>query len=256
MAESKLRSIERLFAIIGTIDRHGAIGVSEASEHLDMAKSTVHDHLTTLHQEGFLLKDGDDRYQLGLEFLSLGGSARRRTTNFSQIEPVLTNIASDTGESVIYVVQERGELVGVGSVLGDRGIRSSVGLGFRAELSTVPEGRLLLAFLPQSAREEYIDELNFPVAGFDSRPAFVSRLDELRSNGWVVGRNTVVDNVTSVSVPVCNNAGTLYGAVVVATPSPRGTEKRTAAILGVVEDHLSHLSVNLTYDDAFPAGAG
>jgi len=58
---------ERSFRIIEQLGERGG-GVSELAESLSISKSTVHNHLQTLRELGYVVQDGDE-YRLGLQFL-------------------------------------------------------------------------------------------------------------------------------------------------------------------------------------------
>ena len=49
--------------------------VSELAMHLDTPVSTVHDHLRTLQDDGYLVIDGKE-YGIAVTFFELGGYAR------------------------------------------------------------------------------------------------------------------------------------------------------------------------------------
>lgn len=246
MAQAPIRAVARAFDIIETIQvRHGA-GVSELADDLDMAKSTVHAHLRTLTDRGYLEQDADNRYHLTLSVLTLGGSVRQSRTVFEHVEPLLTEIAAETGESVNYVVESGGKLTFVGSVLGPDGIRTEVDVGFRTDLHTAPEGKLVLAHLPEDRREALIDDIDFPIDNAVGRAAFTAELETIRAEGIAFGYETIVKNVTSISVPVIDNEGTFYGAVVVAGPSMRFTEERIESVTETLRFAVRKLNIDLT----------
>jgi DNA-binding IclR family transcriptional regulator len=248
MAQAPIRAVARAFDIIETIQVRNGAGVSELADELDMAKSTVHAHLRTLTDRGYLEQDADNRYHLSLSFLTLGGSVRHSGTIFEHVEPLLTEIASETGESVKYVVESGGKLTSVGSILGEDGIRTEVDIGFRTELHTVPEGKLVLAHLPDGRRQTLIDDIDFPIDNAVGRAAFTAELEEIREEGIAYGHETIIKNVTSVSVPVIDDEGTFYGAVVVAGPSMRFTEERIESVTETLRFAVSKLNIDTTYE--------
>lgn len=248
MAQAPIRAVARAFDIIETIQVRDGAGVSELADELDMAKSTVHAHLRTLTDRGYLSQDDDNRYHLTLSFLTLGGSVRQSRTVFGHVEPLLTEIAAETGESVSYVVESGGKLTFVGSVLGEDGIRTEVDIGFRTDLHTVPEGKLVLAHLPEERRGALIEAIEFPIDNSIGRAAFTAELEEIREEGIAYGHETIIKNVTSVSVPVIDNEGTFYGAVVVAGPSMRFTDERIESVADTLRFAVSKLNIDLTYE--------
>ncbi|MFW5900223.1 MAG: IclR family transcriptional regulator [Halodesulfurarchaeum sp.] len=251
MAQAPIGAVDRLFDIIETIQVQNGAGVSELAAELDMAKSTVHGHLATLKKRGYLVQDDASRYHLSLKFLTLGGCVRQLRTIYSHVEPLLAEIASETGESVNYVIESQGKMTFVGSVLGEEGIRTEVDIGFRSDLHTTPEGKLILAHLPESRRRELLDEIEFPLGNSVGRAAFTAELDEIREAGVAYGNETIIKNVTTVSVPVIDNEDTFYGAVVVAGPSLRFTADRVESVKETLLHKVGKLNIDLTYETPY-----
>jgi DNA-binding IclR family transcriptional regulator len=248
MAQAPIGAVERLFDIIETIRLQNGAGVSELAAELDMAKSTVHGHLATLKGRGYLVQDDGSRYHLSLKFLTLGGSVRRLRTIYSLVEPLLAEIAGETGESANYAIESQGKMTFVGSVLGDEGIRTEVDIGYRSALHSTPEGKLILAHLPDSRRRELLDEIEFPIGNSVGRAAFTAELDEIRDAGAAYGNETIVKNVATVSVPVIDNEDTFYGAIVVAGPSLRFTPDRVESVKETLQYKVGKLNIDLTYE--------
>ena len=248
MNQAPIGSVNRAFDIIETIQIRNGAGVSELAGELNMAKSTIHDHLQTLTKRGYLTQDDDDQYHLSLYFLTLGGAVRRSRTIFDHVEPLLAEIAEETGESTNYVVESQGDLTFVGSAVGEEGVRTEVDVGFRTELHTVPEGRLVLAHLPEERRKTLLDRIDFPVANNVGRASFVAELEDLKETGVASGNKTIVKNFSSVSVPVVDNQNHFYGAVVVAGPSLRFTDERIESITETLQYTVSRLNISLSYE--------
>lgn len=247
MAQAPIGAVERLFDIIETIQVQNGAGVSDLATELDMAKSTVHGHLATLKQRGYLVQDDTSQYHLSLKFLTLGGSVRQGQTIYNDVEHLLAEIAGETGENINYVIESQGEMTIVGSVLGDEGIRTEVDMGYRSDLHTTPEGKLILAFLPEWRRRELLAEIDFPIENTVGKAAFTSELDEIRDAGVAYGNETIVKNVATVSVPVIDNEDTFYGAIVVAGPSLRFTPDRVESIKETLQYKVGKLNIDLTY---------
>jgi DNA-binding IclR family transcriptional regulator len=248
MAQAPIRAVDTLFDIIETIQVQDGAGVSELAAELDMAKSTIHGHLSTLQNRGYLEQDDTSQYHLSLNFLTLGGSVRQKRTIWEQVEPLLAEIAEETGESVSYVVESQGELSFVGAVLGEEGVRTEIDVGFRTDLHTSPEGKLVVAHLPESRQNELLDEIDFPLGNSVGRAAFTAELDEIRQEGVAFGTETIVKNIATVSVPVIDNQNTFYGAVVVAGPTLRFTQDHLNSVRETLQYKVGKLNINLTYE--------
>jgi len=80
------------------VRRHGA-GLGSQDE-----KSAGHNHLTRLQEQGYVVKQDDEKYRFGLKFLDIGGYVRK-SIEFYQVAEV-QSLAAETGELANLLVEE------------------------------------------------------------------------------------------------------------------------------------------------------
>lgn len=81
--------------------------LAKLSEELDYPKSSVHNYLNTLREEGYVVKHGE-KYHVGLQFLELGSFARQRRQVYRIAKPEVKKLAQETGELANLLVEEHG----------------------------------------------------------------------------------------------------------------------------------------------------
>ena len=247
MSRSHLKTVQQMFRILGELQILNAATATELAEELDMPNSTVHDYLRTLSEEDFLVKDENGKYKLSLKFLEMGASVRQKHTIFPQVEPILAEIADETGENTHYIVESFGKMVFVGSVPGEEGMNTAVDIGLISDLHRAPEGMVLLAFQPKERREELIDAIDFPIRDGVTESEFRQRLTKIRENKYAVGDKTLVDNTTTISMPIIDNDGNCYGAILVAGPTLRLHSDRIESIKSTLESKIANLNLDLSF---------
>ncbi|MFW6458078.1 MAG: IclR family transcriptional regulator [Halodesulfurarchaeum sp.] len=252
MGDAPIQSVDRLFDIIETLQARNGAGVSELASSMDMPKSTVHGHLSSLEKRGYVEQLKDDTYHLSLKFLTLGGKVRHQRTIFNEVEPLLAEIAEETGERVNYVIESRGDLVFVGSTMGKDGIRTEVDIGYRGAIHDTPEGKITLACLPKQRRECLLDRIDFPIGNSVGRAAFTAELEKLCEEKIAHGNKTIIKNVSTVSAPIIDNKDVFYGTVVVAGPTLRFTPDRIDDITEILRNKIGKLTIDLSYDAGAP----
>lgn len=248
MTASTIGSINRAFDIIEHIQMVDGAGVTELAGQLGMPKSTVHSHLTTLRDRGYVSKDEDGTYRLSLQFLVLGGSVRERRTIYGLVQPLLEELAQETGEGVSYIVEHNGKLVFVGTAHGEDAIKTDVHIGFCTDMHTTPEGKLLLAFLPDERRNAILDDIDFPIDNRVGRASFLAELDDIREAGVAYSKESIVKNVTAISAPIIDNQDVLHGVVVIAGPSLRFDEERIEELTELLRYKISEFNIRITYE--------
>ncbi len=106
--EYPVKAAHTSFRVVRAVQRHDGVGVSELARELDLSKSAVHKHVTTLSNLGYLARDGDD-YHLGLSFLELGVAARNRLPVYEVSIPAMQNLAEVSGYVATLLVYEAGQ---------------------------------------------------------------------------------------------------------------------------------------------------
>lgn len=146
------------FAVIEALrDRHRG-GVTELASELDLSKSAVHNHLSTLVALGYVRRTSGS-YQLTHEFLRLGLTTRERNPIYDAAKSDLRTLAETTGEIVNLVVPEADHGVYLYRV-GDG--EHPIPEGGQVSLHASAAGKSILAFRDYDAVDAYVDTHGLP----------------------------------------------------------------------------------------------
>lgn len=121
MNDTKARPVKTTLTsiqIMREIKRRGGASMTDIADALDLAKSTVHNHLATLVEEGFLVEQ-NRRYHIGLEFLELGEHARNRRELYAPAKIQVYRLAEATNEEANFAIVENDFMFSVEYVMGD-----------------------------------------------------------------------------------------------------------------------------------------
>lgn len=229
-----VRSDERMLDIIEALKRQTSAGVTELAETLDMPKSTVHVHLSTLRDRGYVVQDDSREYRLSLQFLDIGMAVRESQQMYEEVMPKLKELAEETEEKAWWIVEENGKAVFTAKATGKRGIRTNARIGQEVELHRLAAGKAILANLPAERRREVVDGYEFPLDGDRSRADLERELEEIRDRGIAYGTDQFIRGVSGVGAPLKDNYGNVYGAISISGPTNRLNNER-------VENDLAHL---------------
>lgn len=249
MTGGTIKTTKTVFDIIEALKRFDGAGVSEIAEYIDLAPSTVHDHLSTLESLEYIRREGNE-YQLGLRFLDYGIYAKERLELTDAIQPALDQLADDTGESAWIIAEEHGWGVNIEGSTGERGVRTGERVGWRTYLHVHAAGKAILAHLPDERIEEIIDLRSLPQLTENTitdRDKLYDELNETRDRGYACDRSEGIEGLRAVAAPIIVN-DLVHGAVTVAGPANRMkgskfTEEIPDAVLGAANT----MELNLTY---------
>lgn len=223
---SKTRSIETIntaFQIIEEMQETGSIGVTGLARKLDLPRSTVHSHLTTLEQRGYLVRDGD-AYQLGIRFLGIGESARTQRQLYQFARSEVDDLAEETGEVSSVMVEEHGLGMFLYKTQGDKQTTLDSYSGYQIYLHTTAVGKAILAHLPRHEVDEIMDEHGLPAETSNTitdRTALYEELDEIHERGIAFDDEERLRGLRGVAAPILSTEGRALGSISIAGPTGR-----------------------------------
>jgi DNA-binding IclR family transcriptional regulator len=212
----------KTFEIIEFIDSVGSARLNEIATQLDIANSTAHDHLSTLVNCEYLVKNGYE-YQLGLKFLSHGIRVRNQYEVYEAASSSLSQIAEKTGEIVWLVTEEYGRAVYLDKALGEAAIQPYGTIGGRVDLHSIAAGKSILAHLPEDRVNKIIDKwgLNSMTEHTITDSEELKReLDVIRSQGYALNDEESMLGFRAVGAPILVNE-TPVGSIAVSGPKNR-----------------------------------
>ncbi|WP_302082616.1 IclR family transcriptional regulator [Salinibaculum rarum] len=241
-------SDERVLDIIEALKAQRTAGVTELAEAVDMPKSTVHVHLSTLKDRGYVVQDEAQKYQLSLRFLDVGMEVREMQDMYDEVVPKLDEIADETNEKVWWITEENDKAIFLAKSLGSRAIRTNSRIGQHTELYELAGGMAILSVLPEQRRRDIIDGYDYPLPDGRSREELESELADVKERGVAYGTEQFLKGVTGVGAPLTDNAGNVYGAISISGPADRLDYERIESDLAdLVRGISGELRVNLSY---------
>lgn len=219
-----VKSVQTAFEIVELLVERGSASLSTVADELDLPKSTVHDHLTTLRQQGYAGKAGQE-YKASLKFLELGGSIRDNLEIFEVAEAELQKVANDTGEHASLMVEENDYGIYVYTALGRHLQQIVVPAGTHSPLYFSAPGKAILANLPQERREYLIE--TYPPKPITENTItdserFKEELADIRDRGYALDNEEGTKGLQGIAKPILSrDTDEVLGAICVYGPSGR-----------------------------------
>ncbi|ELZ31313.1 ArcR family transcription regulator [Halogeometricum pallidum JCM 14848] len=230
-ANNPVKAVETTVRIVEALKRLDGATVTELADHLDLTKGTAHNHVSTLEQHRFVVKE-EGRYELSLRFLIFGEYVRNEDILYQVGEPEIRELVEETGEIVHLSTEQHGLSMKLCKLLGE----DAVGERFHAVKLQRPDylhytatGKAILAFLPRSRVERIVDEYGLAELTDNTitdRAALFDELEATRERGYSLNDQEEVEGIRAVGAPVRDGTGRVLGAVSVSGPVSRMREER------------------------------
>lgn len=218
-----VNSVDRAFDILEEIrDRDGA-RVTELAKEFGIAKSTVHNHLTTLANRGFVVSE-DGKYQLGLRFLSFPDAVQKSSRLYQAAKDEIDDLVDRTGERCQVLVEENSYGVYIYQQMDDRAITTNSRVGTRVSLHSTAIGKALLAYQPAEKVDRIIENRGLAPETentITSKEELLQELDRVRDRGIAFDDEEGIEGMRCVAAPIRNNQDVSVGAISLSGPCTR-----------------------------------
>jgi IclR family pca regulon transcriptional regulator len=211
-----VHSLERGLAVIRAFsERRARMTLSDVARATDMTRAAARRYLLTLEALGYVGTD-DRHFYLRPRVLSLGYAYLSSLSISDIAQEHLEQLAGDLHESCSASVLDGSDIVYVARASAVRIMTIGLSVGTRLPAYCTSMGRVLLAALPEPAREAYLRDVQL-----DARTSrTITTADRLRqelvrarAQGYSLLDQELEDGVRSVAVPVRDSAGVVVAAV-------------------------------------------
>lgn len=218
-----IKTTKTVFTIIEMLQRNDGMTLSEVTGAMPLAKSSVHAHLTTLQQIGYVVREGEFYYP-SMRFLGLGSYVKRRKAAYVLASEKTRKLAEQTNERANFMVEENLLAVYVAKADGENAVPGDPGVGKQAYLHSSAGGKAILAHKPRSAVDDYIEKwgLKKRTEHTITEPEVLYReLDRVVDKGYALNQEEAIKGLHAVAVPVMDPDGDIIGSLGISGPTNR-----------------------------------
>jgi IclR family acetate operon transcriptional repressor len=249
-AKHAVKSVETGFRIFDALKDLNGAGVSELATHLDIPKSTVHNYLSTLVQEEYVVKEGSS-YRVGIRSLEYGAYARVQLDIYGIAKPEVDELAETTGELANLMVEEHGRGSYLHRARGNKAVQVEAHVGTRVPLHSTGLGKAILAHLPRERVDEIVERHGLPASTpntITDREELDDELAQIREEGVALDDGERITGLRCVAAPILSKKDRILGAISVSGPSNRIRDERFTEVLpNRVLEIVNVIELNVTY---------
>jgi DNA-binding IclR family transcriptional regulator len=216
---------------------HG-LSLTDLSQELHAAKSSLFPLLKTLVGRGYLVADEAGKYRLSSKLFELGVKSLGERDLREVARPALKLLSKHTGEAVLLAVlaSDKGAVLYVDKVESEHRIRYSAGLGERRPLHSSSSGKVMLAFMSEAERAEVLKALKlvrFTPQTVGTRKELLAEIARVREQGACVNVDQSAVGRCGIAVPVFDHRGEVVAAVSLGAPRERALPQLDALVAEV-----------------------
>ena len=221
---STIRTVDRAFAILQIMAKHpNGIGVNAIAEQMDLAKSTVSRLLATMQNREIVERMANQRYRIGAEPIRWFRYQPLRTMLPALADPVLREIAEETGEATAICIRAGNEVIYLNNVQSQQELQVRDWTNEQLPLHVVSPGKILLAFAGDDFIDSYLQqELSaFTPQTIVDQLQLRTHLTKIREEGYASTDEEFAEGISGVSMPVKDTCSKVVGALCVYGPKFR-----------------------------------
>jgi len=235
-----LQTLAIALELIEELQTANGATVAELQDRLDLSKSAIYNHLNTLREYGYVVKEGD-RFQLSLTFTLIGEFVREQFELFSIAKSEIDEFSSEIGFPAHLITEQHHNRLEVYVT------RESDAIGTKSysvydplHFHTTANGKSMLAFMDEDKREAILDKHGLPRQSSNTitdRDELAEELDLIRERGYSVSKGEEMEGLWGVGAPVKGQDGSVAGALSISGPVGQLPEER-------IHDELGEAVVN------------
>jgi DNA-binding IclR family transcriptional regulator len=193
-------------------------------------KSTALRFLNHLEQEGYLLRDSNGAYVLGLKVIRLGGSKSFEKVLCTMSRPILENLRTITHETVNLAVLEGMNILLLDVLESPHRFSVLSTVGETSEIHSTALGKAILAFMEDGPQKDEIFAAIHFVAKTPRTIMSIARLKkdlaQIRKQGFAHDNEEAFVGARCIGAPIFSPDGSVIGALSVSGPISRIPKQR------------------------------
>ena len=232
-ATTRVLNVLSLFA-----SEQASFGVTELSQLLGITKNMAYRALTTLVDQGFLIRDGT-KYELGYGILNLVFHNFAEPDFRSIASPYIQKLHEQTGESILLSTRMQDKQVIIDGIEGQGQLVTRVKIGVSFPLHVSAASRAILASLSDGEIDRYLAR-NTPLEKHTRQTLASSEsvwkdVEKTRKQGYARALEDYKSGSNSISFPILAANHQPHGAITVGGPKARLTDQ-------IIEEKLPELN--------------
>ena len=215
-----LSSVNNTLGLLDVLAKHGSMSLAELARTTGHDKASLFRMMHTLEANGFVSKDDDARYSLGLKLLYLGGSvvahqdltevARPHMMAFCREKGISAHLARLSGTRVVTTEVE--------TPAADLQVTGRIGMSARVHSTAM--GRAILANMDEAELAHMMPSFKYVAytpRSIKNDDELLAVLEKVRTDGYATDINDRYQGFGSIAAPIFDFSGRCVAACGIVT---------------------------------------
>ena len=242
--QSTSTGVHATLAVLDLLAARSPLSLSEIARELGIAKSTLHRICSVLVERGWVVRDGDGRFDLGIRALRLG-SASSELPIVTAFRTVAAEFLTRHDETIALAILDGVESLFIAIEETSQPVRLVTHVGSKTPAFASASGRVVLASRPPaSVAATFGGRMLVTPTGrrLNGVAELQSILNDVRKRGFAENWEETAEGLFAASVPVVNDEGVTLCALTTLIPISRVSPERREAVVADLQELGSQLS--------------
>ncbi|WP_306052059.1 IclR family transcriptional regulator [Natronococcus wangiae] len=212
--------------LIDTLVQEGGATAADLAAELDFAHSTVHNHLNTLSQYGYIVREGNT-YHVGAKFCHIGDYVRRRKPEYLIAGEIVAELAQQTKLEADFAVEENGHVISLYNKLNFSDSSHFLTDGRFFHVHSTASGKAMLAEYSEDKVRQIIQHVGLPEQTehtITDEEKLLTELETVRERGYATNNEEAIDGLWAIAKAVKTPIGDVCGSLNLSGPTYLSTE--------------------------------
>ncbi|MCF7890315.1 IclR family transcriptional regulator [Candidatus Bipolaricaulota bacterium] len=247
------KSLDKSLSILELFDSENTeLRVTEIARKCETNPSSLYPILHTLEKYGYLNRDKDKRYRLGLAFAKKGRLVMDRLSLTTEAKSEIKKLRDKAKRTVHLGFLSETQIVYIDKVESNSGFRMYSSPGKTAPLHATALGKVILAHLPKARLDDLIGKLDLSPHTkhtITSVEELREELTHIRRMGYAVDKEEFEEGVKCIAAPIHRHDGEVDAAVSLTGLAAQMSEEVIEQKAKLVMNYAGNISSKLGYSE-------
>lgn len=246
----KNKTVVRSMDILSLFIDHPALTFQEIIELSNIPKTSVYRMLISLEEMGFVEKGNDNKYRLGLLFLTYGNLVSTRLDIRQIAYPIMQDLHNEIKEAINLIVKQGDEAIYIEKIDSYQKVRLYTAIGRRSPLYAGACSRVILSFLQDDEMEAYLRDVELVSIArgtITNKEKLIESIQHARKTGYTISHSELENYTSAIAAPIFNFKGEVIAGISIAGIEANYQNENVAFFARKVVDAANEISKKLGY---------